>query len=158
MSAPRVRLGERRSMMDARLKRRWSNYLAGLRAHTPPSAVDPDAREHRRDTPVKLTRRDQTRRDGRFRVRAANADGLDATYTTNISRGGMFLTTAAPQPIGTRLRLAIEHPVTGREFPLEVEVRWVQERGGPEERGIGVQLVSRDLRREEEFLRFVNAG
>ena len=151
-------MGLRFFMMDARLSRRWAEYLEVLRAKTQPLPADPEASEHRRDAPVKLTRRDQTRKDGRFRVRAADAAGLQAIYTTNISRGGMFLATDELQPIGTRLRLAVEHPVTGREFPLEVEVRWVQAAGSAGEQGIGVQLVSRDLKLEEAFLRFVNAG
>ena len=151
-------MGLRFFMMDTRLRKRWEDYLDGVREEAVPKEPDPEAREHRVETPLELTRRVAPRKEGKFRVRLATKEKLAEFYTRDVSKGGMFLATTKVRPIGSRLRLAIKHPVSGREFPMEAEVRWVKEDGPEEERGMGVQLVGKNLKREEAFLRFINAG
>ncbi len=151
-------MGLRFFMMDSRLRTRWEEYLEGVRSGITPNAADPLALEHRVEDPVKLSRRVAPRKEGKFRVRLASKEKLAEFYTRDVSKGGMFLATTKVRPIGTQLRLAIRHPVSGREFPMEAEVRWLKEDGPEAERGMGVQLVGRNLKREEAFLRFINAG
>jgi len=151
-------MGLRFFMMDTRLRKRWEDYLEGVKAGTKPVEPDPEALEHRVDDPVKLSRRIAPRKEGKFRVRLATREKLAEFYTRDVSKGGMFLATTKVRPIGSSLRLAIRHPVTGREFPMEAEVRWVKEDGPEDEWGMGVQLVGRNLKRKEAFLRFINAG
>lgn len=151
-------MGLRFFMMDTRLRKRWEDYLDGVRTGATPKDPDPKATEHRVDPPVKLTRREQPRKEGKFRVRLASREKLAEFYTRDVSRGGMFLATTKVRPIGSRLRLAIKHPVSGREFPMEAEVRWIKEEGPQSEWGMGVKLVGKNLKREEAFLRFINVG
>ena len=151
-------MGLRFFMMDTRLRSRWEDYLEAVRTGATPKQPDPKATEHRVEDPVQLSRRGEHRKEGKFRVRIATKEKLAEFYTRDVSKGGMFLATTKVRPIGSRLRLAIKHPVSGREFPMEAEVRWVKESGPQSEWGMGVQLVGKNLKREEAFLRFINAG
>lgn len=75
-------------------------------------------------------RRGTERRTVRIRVRFRSADDLIARYTTDMSRGGMFVATAEPLPLDSELELALELPdggapaiVRGRVVSVLDEVR-----------------------------------
>jgi uncharacterized protein (TIGR02266 family) len=57
-------------------------------------------------------------------VRYRNAGQFLVSYCTNLSRGGLFVSTRAPEPIGTELVLSLRVP--GRALPvtLRARVRW----------------------------------
>lgn len=61
--------------------------------------------------------RGERRRDGRtplrIKVRFRSADDLIARYTTDMSRGGMFVATAEVLPLDTEIELALEIPDRG---------------------------------------------
>src|SRR5438132_13756977 len=51
------------------------------------------------------------------------------SYSTNLSKGGLFLETSDPLPVGPRLRLLLAVP--GIEAPLEVDAKVAWERHEP---------------------------
>jgi uncharacterized protein (TIGR02266 family) len=57
-------------------------------------------------------------------VRYRNAGQFLVSYCTNLSRGGLFVSTREPEPIGTELVLSLRVP--GRALPvtLRARVRW----------------------------------
>lgn len=57
-------------------------------------------------------------------VRYRNAGQFLVSYCTNLSRGGLFVSTRAPEPVGTELVLSLRVP--GRALPvtLRARVRW----------------------------------
>ena len=94
---------------------------------------DEDKRANRR-VPVAL----------RIRLRYQQVDQFISKFAVNVSRGGMFLSSRNPKPIGTRLqfemRLADDSPV----IEGSGEVRWIREydRDRPNEPyGMGIQFT-----------------
>lgn len=59
-------------------------------------------------------------------VRYRNAGQFLVSYCTNLSRGGLFVSTREPEPIGTELVLSLRVP--GRSLPvtLRARVRWTR--------------------------------
>jgi uncharacterized protein (TIGR02266 family) len=57
-------------------------------------------------------------------VRYRNAGQFLVSYCTNLSRGGLFVSTREPEPVGTELVLSLRVP--GRSLPvtLRARVRW----------------------------------
>lgn len=153
-------MGLRFFLMDARLKETWRAYLHELETGNAPMPPDPDRCEHLKDAPRKLTRREQPRREGRFRVRVKSKWRLREFWTGDVSSGGLFIGTDKPLDPGSRVDLFVVHPVTQREIALEAVVRWTRSRkqavSGPP--GMGVQLVTGDDADQDAFLQFINEG
>src|SRR5512140_201944 len=79
----------------------------------------------RRDSRVPETaeRRTETRLDKVFRVYLEGDHGMGLGIARNISEGGMFVETRAPQPIGTQVRITF--PADSGEMSAVAEVRYV---------------------------------
>ena len=152
-------LGLRFFLMDDALRGRWDEYLLGVSQKSEALPGDPSAAEHRRDKPLLLSRRAQKepRRGLRLALRVKDRDQLLALYTRNVSKSGMFISTTRPLPSGSKLELAVIHPITEREYPLEGHVRWVCDEGAEAEQGMGLELVFPEGS-EDAFLAFVNEG
>ena len=73
-------------------------------------------------------------------------------FTTNVSRGGMFVATPIDLPDGTPLRLSLVHPATGDHFPLDAVVRW---HGAAPSPGLGVEFTRLDEQRRDELFQFI---
>ncbi len=78
-------------------------------------------------------------------VRYRNAGQFLVSYCTNLSRGGLFVSTAEPEPVGTELVLSLRVP--GRALPvtLKAVVRWMREQeseDGPA--GMGLSFADVD--------------
>lgn len=72
-----------------------------------------------------------------------------ADYTKNISKGGTFIKTKKPLPIGTRFLFKLTVP--NREAPFELlgEVVWSKADG--EEPGMGIRFIYSSQGQREEF-------
>jgi hypothetical protein len=100
---------------------------------------EPDAEE----------RRHCARLDKVFRVYLEGERGMGLGIARNISEGGMFVETRAPQPIGTQVRITF--PAESGEMSAVAEVRYVchligRRTRAPEEaplalRGMGVRFL-----------------
>ncbi len=150
-------MGLRFFLMDGGLKVKWSRYLEQLQTGTLPEPPDEERPEHCKEDPaaIQLTRRRQPRKLGKFRVRMSSKGSLQDFYTKNVSRGGMFIAHPRPLEPGQVLSLFVVHPVTGREFALQAQVRWNRQKSEFSEAGMGVQLLDCP---EDEFVAFVNEG
>ena len=70
-------------------------------------------------------------------------------YTKNISKGGTFIKTERPLPVGTIFLFKLVVPVRAEPLPLRGEVRWVVKAGEPlppeapagHEPGMGIRFV-----------------
>ena len=108
------------------------------------------ARDRRRD-PSRIDaadRRAGTRLDKVFRVYLEGEHGMGLGIARNISEGGMFVETRAPQPIGSQVRITF--PAETGEMSALAEVRYVchllgrtpvSERGPLALRGMGVRFL-----------------
>src|SRR5690348_4061435 len=74
-------------------------------------------------TPEALERRNDTRLDKVFRVYLEGEHGMGLGIARNISEGGMFVETRAPQPIGSQVRITF--PADAGEMACVAEVRYV---------------------------------
>ena len=120
-------MGLRFLMMSRRLSECWNTYLEQLAATTNPKRPDPAALEHRAEP--EGSRRVAPRNPGRFQVQILDENAQRTFFTRDVSPGGMFLATWDARDVGEKLRLVVSHPVSGREFPLAAEVRWIRTSG-----------------------------
>ena len=74
-------------------------------------------------TPGALERRQAPRLDKVFRVYLEGERGMGLGIARNISEGGMFVETRAPQPIGSQVRITF--PSDAGEMACLAEVRYV---------------------------------
>jgi type IV pilus assembly protein PilZ len=65
-----------------------------------------------------------------------------ADYTKNISRGGTFIGTTHPLPVGTSFRFEISSPGLPAPFRLLGEVSWIRAEGP--QPGMGIRFVFAD--------------
>jgi uncharacterized protein (TIGR02266 family) len=59
-------------------------------------------------------------------VRYRNAGQFLVSYCTNLSRGGLFVNTRQPEPVGTELVLALAVPGRSEPLSLRARVRWTR--------------------------------
>jgi type IV pilus assembly protein PilZ len=76
-----------------------------------------------------------------------------ADYTKNISKGGTFIHTRHPLPVGTTFHFKISLPKRIEPIELLGEVAWLRET--PPEPGMGIQFVYSDAAQRERFERHV---
>ena len=95
-----------------------------------------DARQHAR-APIEL------------KVDYKKLNSFFADYTKNISKGGTFIKTKKPLPIGTRFlfKLTVPH----REAPFELLGEVVWSKADAEEPGMGIRFIYNDDRQRGEF-------
>jgi type IV pilus assembly protein PilZ len=90
----------------------------------------------------------------RLRVDYERMNAFFADYTKNISKGGTFIKTARPLPVGTRFLFALAVPALSEPVTLDGEVTWVmdaaQARPG-EEPGMGIRFVFASDEQRTEF-------
>ena len=72
-----------------------------------------------------------------------------ADYTKNISKGGTFIKTKKPLPIGTRFLFKLTVPQREAPFELLGEVVW--SKGDVEEPGMGIRFIYSDDRQRADF-------
>ena len=72
-----------------------------------------------------------------------------ADYTKNISKGGTFIKTKKPLPIGTRFLFKLSIPHRDNPFELLGEVVWSKSDG--EEPGMGIRFIYTGDNQRSEF-------
>jgi type IV pilus assembly protein PilZ len=78
-----------------------------------------------------------------LKVEYRRLNAFFADYTKNISRGGTFIATNRPLPIGTEFVFRLYVPSLGEPISLRGRVRWIVEDGDPagREAGMGIRFV-----------------
>jgi type IV pilus assembly protein PilZ len=95
----------------------------------------PDQREHPR-APIEL------------KVDYKKLNSFFADYTKNISKGGTYIKTPKPLPVGTRFLFRLTVP--GRPLPFELSGEVMHASPGGEGAGMGIRFVwSEDSARQE---------
>ena len=102
---------QRQDALSPRELERWSELKRRLNATFSP----PERPEHEEQ-------RGSVRVPVRLRVAFESEGELKRCLLTNLSRGGVFVNTAAPPPIGTQLVLRIALAYEGREVEVPGEV------------------------------------
>jgi uncharacterized protein (TIGR02266 family) len=106
---------------------------------------------------TQTTRSRDLRVKATFRVRYRSMDDLVIAFSTNLSRGGLFLATKKQLPQGSILRLNIELPDGGAEITVPCEVAYVRSADDAQGRsaGMGIKFIDPDevaRRRLEWFI------
>ena len=94
-------------------------------------------------------RRAETRAPIELKVEYKRLNSFFADYTKNISKGGTFIKTKKPLPIGTRFLFKLTVPQREAPFELLGEVVW--SKGDVEEPGMGIRFIYNDDRQRGEF-------
>jgi type IV pilus assembly protein PilZ len=74
-----------------------------------------------------------------LRIEYRRMDTFFADFTKNISRGGTFVKTPRPLPLGTKFSFQLAVPGVPQPFALVGEVRWTSAEG--RDPGMGVRFV-----------------
>src|SRR5690348_13048790 len=95
----------------------------------------------------------------RLRVDYERMNSFFADYTKNISKGGTFIKTARPLPVGSRCQFAFSLPALSDPLMLEGEVAWILTPGDAKKRGakarMGIHFVLRDAAAAREIAELV---
>lgn len=91
----------------------------------------------------------------KLRVDYERMNSFFADYTKNISKGGTFIKTARPLPIGTRFLFSLTVPALSEPVTLDGEVTWMlpveaAEAHG-EEPGMGIRFIFKSEAARREF-------
>ena len=95
-----------------------------------------------------------------LKVEYERLNAFFADYTKNISRGGTFIQTRRPLPVGTEFLFLLYVPTLERPLEIRGRVKWVVEpghgeaaaAGAPLGMGIRFEYASDDERRQVEHL------
>ena len=100
-------------------------------------------------------RRADPRRPIELKVEYKRLNTFFADYTKNISRGGTFIKTSRPLPVGTEFLFKLFVP--GRDEPLTIhgEVQRIIGEGSGEEPGMAIKFVYREGDPQAEIARVV---
>lgn len=100
-------------------------------------------------------RRTDARRPIELKVEYKRLNTFFADYTKNISRGGTFIKTSRPLPIGTEFLFKLFVP--GRDEPLTIhgEVQRIIDASTGEEPGMAIRFVYREGVPQAEIARLV---
>jgi len=110
--------------------------------------------------PVKRSGKKDARRDDRVPLKARvdyellSEDTFLFEYTSNVSRGGIFLATRNPLPVGTQLNLRFSLPSGEGTIETTGQVVWVNEykAGGKNlNPGMGIEFLDLDERDRESI-------
>jgi type IV pilus assembly protein PilZ len=105
-------------------------------------------------SPSDADRRSAPRGPIRLRVDYERMNAFFADYTKNISKGGTFIKTERPLPIGTRFLFALSVPALSEPVQITGEVQWIASADAPgpdNEPGMGIRFV---FAADEERIRF----
>ena len=107
------------------------------------------------DITKKARRSDRLQHD--LLVAYRTVDGFITDFAVNISRGGTFINTREPLPVGTTVRLLISLPGTAFPFDLSGRVVRVNEVNNPGNQvpGMAIEFVDADEDKLVRIERFV---
>ena len=94
-------------------------------------------------------RRAHSRAPIELKVQYLKLNSFFSDYTKNLSKGGIFIKTPRPLPIGTRFLFKLSIPTRSEPFEIPGEVRWSNPEG--EDQGMGIQFVYEDESQREQF-------
>jgi len=83
-----------------------------------------------------------------------------ADYTRNISKGGTFIKTDHPLPVGTEFLFRLVIPRLAQPIEIRGEVIWINEPGNPShpevpDSGMGIRFIYRDEGHRTDFEKMV---
>ena len=102
-------------------------------------------------------RRDETRRPIELKVEYKRLNTFFADYTKNISRGGTFIKTSRPLPVGTEFLFKLFVPGRGEPLTIHGEVQRIIDATDDEEPGMAIRFVYREGDPQAEIARIVES-
>ncbi len=99
--------------------------------------------------------REHTRAPIELKVDYKKLNSFFADYTKNISKGGTFIKTRKPLPVGTRFLFRLVIP--GRAEPFELNGEVVHASPSGDDAGMGIRFVWSEGRQREAFESAVEA-
>lgn len=102
-------------------------------------------------------RREHPRELIELKVEYRRLNAFFADYARNISKGGTFIGTDKPLPVGTEFLFKLFIPTLDRPLELRGKVKWVAEEAGGQapEPGMGIRFLYENARQREVMERIV---
>lgn len=84
-------------------------------------------------------------------------DGFITDWAVNISKGGLFVNTRSPLPVGSQIRLIVSLPSAAFPFDLQGKVSWVNEFDNAANLvpGMGIEFIDVDDEKKAKISEFV---
>jgi type IV pilus assembly protein PilZ len=105
--------------------------------------------------PSSSDRRTEARRPIELKVEYKRLNTFFADYTKNISRGGTFIKTSRPLPIGTEFLFKLFVPKRDTPLTIHGEVQRIIDEAADEEPGMAIKFVYREGDPQAEIARTV---
>ncbi len=102
-------------------------------------------------------RRGEARRPIELKVEYKRLNTFFADYTKNISRGGTFIKTSRPLPVGTEFLFKLFVPGRGEPLTIHGEVQRIIDATDGEEPGMAIRFVYREGDPQAEIARIVES-
>ncbi len=102
-------------------------------------------------------RRGESRRPIELKVEYKRLNTFFADYTKNISRGGTFIKTSRPLPVGTEFLFKLFVPGRGEPLTIHGEVQRIIDASDDEEPGMAIRFVYREGDPQVEIARIVES-
>ncbi len=93
----------------------------------------------------------------RVKVDLRGPNGFTSGETENLSRGGLFVATNAPHPMGSRIQLMLRL-LHAPPMELTGVVRWIRPSGAGGPAGMGIQLEGMTAAQEGLIESFIKSG
>ena len=94
-------------------------------------------------------RRQFTRAPIELKVQYRKLNSFFSDYTENISKGGIFIKTPKPLPVGTKFLFKLTIPDRPAPFEISGEVRWLRTEG--DNPGMGIAFIYPDDSQRTDF-------
>lgn len=110
------------------------------------------------DNSEEANRRQHHREPIELKVEYRRLNAFFADYARNISKGGTFIATDKPLPIGTDFVFKLFIPTLDRPLELRGQVKWIAEEPAPpaaSEPGMGIKFLYDNDRQREVMERIV---
>jgi type IV pilus assembly protein PilZ len=113
------------------------------------------------EDPAAVEQRASVRRPIELKVEYKRLNTFFADYTKNISRGGTFIKTSRPLPVGTEFLFKLFVPTLPEPLTIHGEVQRIIVPGagtaGPEDPGMAIRFVYREGDPQAEIARIVES-
>ena len=112
------------------------------------------------DKDSKKNRPDGKQREARVKIRFASPEALEKEYTSNISKGGMFLGTRKTYPLRSRIIFKLVFPGSEESLELTGEVVHVVElQPGMDasKAGVGIQFIDLNLEKRAIIENYISS-
>lgn len=90
-----------------------------------------------------------------FELKIQHAETFHWTSLRNLSAGGVFVQTDAPQAVGSTVSMQLALPVDNEPMDIQGRVMWVREASNPSGPGMGIEFTRISEEHRQKIVDFI---